>query len=375
MKGGERNMKSAQKMLSFLFSAVLMLLMVSSVDAAQVQNMVVDLSNTDETASSTHAITWDNISSATLYTVRFQYCTNPSGTCTTPTNMNSASATKGTLTNMVTGDWSLVTSVNTKPRFENTNAGEDLGTDTVTVELVGVDNHDVGDCNAVGNASSDTCYVRLETYTDLPFTAPNMIDQGVASVTTTQAVTVDARVDPLFVFTIAADIAGTAHSEITTSVASTYDRLNFGNLTAGTPRYIAHMLRVTTNTENGYTITMRMNDDMTGTYLANNFDPFKSSWAVPTTWTEPTGQIPSQDTAWIGFNTNDFTASDNADKVEQFGNQLFGPVNSTDNVVMEEGGSDNGATPIYVTYGLEANVFQPADTYQGEIIYTALPVY
>lgn len=366
-------MNSAQRILSISLSAILLLLITSGARAAQVSDMVVDLSNTDENASSTHAITWTNKSSSTLMTVRFQYCTTPSGTCTTPGNMVSTAATKGTLTNMVQGDWSLVTTVNTKPRFENTNAGEDLATDVVTAEMVGIDNHDIGDCNAVPNQSTDTCYVRMGTYTDIPFAT--LIDEGVASVTVTQAVTVDARVDPLFVFTIAADAAGNVHSQITTSAASTYNQLNFGNLTAGTPRYIAHMLTVTTNTENGYTITMRMNDDMTGTYPANNFDPFKSSWAVPTTWTEPTGQTPSQDTAWIGFNTNDYTATANDDKVEQFGAQLFGPVNSTDNVVMEEGRSDNGSTPIYVTYGLEANVFQPADTYTGQIIYTALPVY
>lgn len=366
-------MNSAQKILSISLSAILLLLVTSGARAAQVKNMVVDLSNSAETASSTHAITWTNVSSATLFTVRFQYCTTPSGTCTTPANMVSTAATKGTLTNMVQGDWSLVTTVNTKPRFENVVAGEDLTTDVVTVEMVGIDNHDIGDCNAVANQSSDTCYVRMGTYTDIPFST--LIDEGVASVTVTQAITVDARVDPLFVFTIAGSNAGNVHSQITTSAASTYDNINFGNLTANEPKYVAHMLRVTTNTENGYTITMRMNDDMTGTYPANNFDPFMSTWATPTTWTEPTGQIPSQDTAWIGFNTNDYTATSNDDKVEQFGAQLFGPVNSTDNVVMEQGGSDNGATPIYVTYGLEANVFQPADTYEGQIIYTALPVY
>jgi len=366
-------MKSAQKVLSFLFSVGLLLVVVSQAQAAQVKNMVVSLSNTDETASSTHSVTWDNISSGTLMTVRFEYCTTPSGNCTTPANMTSTAATKGTLTNMIQGDWSLVTTVNTKPRFENTNGGEDLGTDTVTAQMVGIDNHDVGDCNPVPNTSTDTCYVRMGTYTDVPFAT--LIDQGVATVTVTQAVTVDARVDPLFVFTISGDAAGNVHSQITTSAASTYDNLNFGNLTAGTPKYIGHMLRVTTNTENGYSITMRMNAQMTGTYPANNFDPFKGTWAAPTTWTEPTGDIPSQDTAWIGFNTSDYTAVDNADKVQQFGAQLFGPVNSTNNVVMREGGSDNGASPIYVTYGLEANVFQPADTYTGQIIYTALPSY
>lgn len=369
-------MNTAQKLFSFLFAVVLMLASASFAQAAQVQNMVVDLSNTNAGVSSTHAITWDNISSATLFTVRFQYCVNPSGTagaCTTPPSMDSTGATKGTLTNMVQGDWSLVNVVNGKPRFENTNAGEDLGTDTVTVEMVGIVNHAITDCHPASNSSTDTCYVRLETYTDIPFTT--LIDQGVASVTVTQAVQVDARVDPLFAFTIASDNAGNVHSQVTTSVTSAYNQLNFGNLTAGTPRYIGHLLRVTTNTENGYSITMRMNTQMTGTYPANNIDPFKGTFAAPTTWTEPTGTTPSQDTGWIGYNTNDFGTGNNANDIESFNNQLFGPVNSTDNVVMEEGGSDNGATPKYVTYGLEANVFQPADTYQGQIIYTALPTY
>ncbi len=34
-----------------------------------------------------------------------------------------------------------------------------------------------------------------------------------------------------------------------------------------------------------------------------------------------------------------------------------------------------GASGVYVTYAVEANVYQPADTYTGVLVYNALPTY
>src|SRR5262249_4614520 len=115
----------------------------------------------------------------------------------------------------------------------------------------------------------------------------------------------------------------------------------------------------------------KMVTQMTGVYSANNIDPFIAPWGTPTTWTDPTGSTPNDNTGWVGANTTDTDVTGWSASPSQ----KFGTISATANIVMQKSSSDNGSAPVYVTYAIEANVFQPADTYTGTLIYNALPTY
>lgn len=355
----------------FLYTLALFvasLFSVSKAEAAQVQNLQVDLSSSRPLISATHTFTFTHITAATLRQVSFRYCDAPSGTCIGPTSLDASNADKASLSGLTNAEWTIDGPAANHAVVQHVATGQAVGGSTVIVAGVsGVTNGQISDdCDGSADTSSDTCYVQLTSYSDLGTTP---VDVGVTSYTIVQPVTVSARVDPTFTFVVSAVNANTVSNAITSSVATTYGSIPFGNLTAGTPKYAAQRLQVITNTVGGYTVEQSMTTAMTGVYASNNIDPFIALWGTPTTWTEPTGTSPSVNTGWIGANTND------ADITAFIGSGLFGPVSSTGNTVMSSTTSDNGSTTVIVMYGIEANVFQPADTYTGSLMYNALPVY
>jgi hypothetical protein len=319
--------------------------------------------------STSHTYAFSHTSNSTLRSIHFEYCTTPSGTCVTPASLITTSAAKGTITGLTNAQWTLENSTAGTPRIEHLAAGETVPAATViTVPMTTITNHAIDNCQAGGDTSTDTCYVRITSYTGL---GTGAVDTAIVSYTVVAAVTVSARVDPSFTFVVQSVDSNQVRNGITTSAASTFSTLPFGNLTAGTPKYVAHGLRVTTNTQGGYTVSARMLTQMTGNYAQNNIDPFMAPWTGPTTWTEPTGGTPNDNTGWIGANTTDTDISNwNGDTTA-----LFGTIGASAVTVMQGAGSDNGTNSVYVTYAIEANVFQPADTYSGVLQYNALPTY
>jgi hypothetical protein len=376
-KGGESKMKNIQNLIVLLLGVVFTLLSVTTASAAQVTRLSVSLSDSRPEVSNNHTWSFTHTQAATLKSITFNYCTAPSGGCIKPGSLITSTATKGSVSGLTDADWTL-NAAGGAPRLENITAnGQGISARTpISITLNSITNNPIAgsNCTAASNNSTATCYVQLATFTSSDGLS-GLTDEGIASYTVVSAVTVSARVDPTFTFVVSLVADATSHNGITTSVASTYNTLPFGNLTAGTPKYAAHQLNVTTNTENGYTVNMKMLTQMTGVYTANNIDPFVGNsavWGTPQDWTHPNGNTPNTNTGWIGANTTD------ADVAGWSGQPMtgkFGPVESTDDEVMRGLRSDSGATPVYVTYALEANVFQPADTYTGTIVYNALPTY
>jgi hypothetical protein len=363
-------MKTARNI--FLLFVGLMLFSAVQARAAQVQDYSVDITDTRPGVTSPYLFSFKvGSSQLDLRWINLRWCTTPSGTCTQPGGVDFSGASKGTFTGTEispAASWDL-----TMPawglRLENNVDGDGRvaspsATTPVTLAFSGIKNTAIDDCQAGGDVSSDTCFVRIEMVNS----TSTIIDVGVSTYTIVQGVTVTARVDPLFTFVVAGVADSVVNNGITTSVTSTYSTLPFSNLTAGTPRYAAHSLTVTTNTQGGYAISHNMLAALTGVYGGNNIDPFIAPYGSPTTWTEPTGTTPSDNTGWLGFNTTDTDLA-------AYTSGIFGPVDSTDRIVMQAASSDPGTTPIFISYGLEANVFQPADTYTGTLIYIALPVY
>lgn len=234
------------------------------------------------------------------------------------------------------------------------------------------------------NTSSGTCYIRVKTFNTATIatmqneTAGNLLDLVTITYAVNTPITVSATVDPVLTFTVVGLASGNAANGSTTSETATYSTLPFGNITAGTPKYLAQTLAVKTNAVGGYTVTMKMYDDMTGTYAANNVDPYAGSgavWTDPKAWTIPVSTTKNADSGWIGAHTNNGTVWAGKNPVANFDAGEWGPVNATANLVMRSDVPDDGLAPTQVSYILGVNVYQPSDTYTGYVYYNATPTY
>jgi len=369
-------MKTARILLGTLFTAALLFIPKTVFAAGLLENVSINMSSAAPSTSSTHTYTLTvGSDSTTMRTVVLSYCQEASDACTAPTGLSLAGATLGTMGGDSDGNWNLSVADNVATL---THTDVDTSTDawsdgdTIIFDIQSITNPSVAGCNGSGGTSG-TCYVQITTK-NLTGTT---IDDGVGSISVIASVTVTARVDPTFTFVVAGVGASTVNNGITTSVSSAYNTLPFGNLTVGTPKYAAHKLNVTTNNNGGYYVKMKMTTQMTGKYSGNNIDPFaynSVSWTAPAAWTNPGATTPNTNTAWIGANTTDTDLS--GWSLNPAGK--FGPVpTGVDNyvTVMTDANQDDGTSAIYVTYAIEANVYQPTDLYTGTVLYNALPTY
>jgi len=359
---------------AFVIALGLMVVATGKVDAAQIKSAKVTLGDSRSGQESvSYTFSFLHTSAATIKKFTFDFCKVPSGdvNCGTPVSTGSLTSAVKDSVSVALGDianWGL--SINAKMlTFENSGTVGLAANAAVTVTINGIQNTTLAQaCDA--DTGTDTCYIWIKSYSS---DGSTVVDTGVVTYTIVDAVTVTALVDPTFTFVVSGVNAGTVNNGITTSVSSAYNTLPFGSLTANTPKYAAHALYVTTNTQSGYTVDAKMATQMVGVYTTNNIDPFIAPWGTPTTWTEPTGGTPNDNTGWIGANTTDtdvtgWTSSDSP-------TLKFGGISGTAVIVSQKSSSDNGTVPVYVTYGIEANVFQPSDSYQGTLIYNALPTY
>lgn len=225
--------------------------------------------------------------------------------------------------------------------------------------------------------STGTCYIRIQSYTDTAGTIA--ADQTTVSITVTQAVTVSATVDPSFTLTVAG-VAGTtdltaqgwAASDLDDAITTTVNTIPFGNLTPGTVKYAAHLLTISTNASNGYSVTARMLANMTGSAYGSDIDPLGNGAAVNTTsvaWASPTGTASGTDSGWLGIGTDDAGVTAAAD------NQFFPLASTVPGQTVVNSGSSANNDQNYVIYAIEVNNFQRADSYTGTMRFNALPVY
>lgn len=183
-----------------------------------------------------------------------------------------------------------------------------------------------------------------------------------------------AVVDPAVTISISGVDLDTSTNGVTTSVTTTATAISFGNLTLNQPKYAAHQINVTTNEASiGYSGYVRLDYVMQGDYPANVISRFggdSAVWGSPVAWYSPTGTTPNIQTAWVGANTSDSDVpgwtGDTSGK--------FGPLDTQDVRVLYANSPDVSESE-YVTFAIEANINQPADSYSSLIIYTFVPEF
>lgn len=364
--------------------------MISTASGLQLKNASVSLSDSQPSVSAVYTITFKAATAGNVGSVRFLFSNAATG-AGVPTGLstNASTITSVNIPASDTGSWSVETVTPTQANgtinLKRSSATSVASNATFTFVLGGITNNSQSAaCDPVAN--SDSCWIQMTTYSDTGFASA--VDNTTATYTVVDPVTVTATVDPIMRFTVAGVTSGSfgdgvngANLGTGTQVTSTVTTLPFGNVTVGTAKIAQQALTTQTNANNGYSIYGKFitagNEVMVGNASgSNNIDKFtasSASWTVPQLWGSPTGTTANVNAAWLGVRSSD------AD-ISQFTSDKWGPPDvlndsGSGKVVMTSTLPDNGTSPVYVTFKIEANAFQPADQYTGTWAYNAVPSY
>lgn len=377
--------------------------------AAMIENGKYYMANPVASGTGAITISGNTKTGGTIKGISVRYYRVPSGSTQNPTSVDWSSAPAsitGAAISGINGTWTIdkTTDAGTDKYYLTNAAGTALAANAAfSFTVSGVANPGIGGTNAdcpasnldsAGNSTAGTCFAEVSLFTtevvaDMQANT-NRVDYVMVGFTVTTQVTMTATVDPTLQFTVAGinsgvDIAD-AGATTTASETSTYSTLPFSYLTVGSPKTMGHRLYVKTNAQNGYSVKVQGTTDaadangiLKGQYAGNNIDGFgldlgsPASFSAPAAWTSPTATTANVNTGYFGVNSNDtgtvFTGGSAG---------YFAPLeNDTANEIMKANGPELGTLALshIVTYALEIDVYQPADSYTGTLRYTCTPQY
>ena len=228
----------------------------------------------------------------------------------------------------------------------------------------------------ITNPNSTQSYViRVQTLNQGTAT----LDQADTRVAILSNVRVTASVDTSFTFTVSGLPSGTAINGVTTSTTTSATAIGFGTLdpTVNASTTAGQRLNVTTNAVNGFTVTVKEDQNLTSANGAD-IDVFKdgNGQATPVTWTYPAGTLGSENT----YGHFGLTSSDDINANEFSGAKFVGNFASTSRAVFSHNGPSNGTTAnigqVDVAYKIAITSLQEAGTdYTNTLTYVATPVF
>lgn len=203
------------------------LLIPSTVFAAQITGRKVTIGNSAASASTTYTFNFTAPSATVIQSAEFVACTTASGTCTTPSGFSVASSTLGSQpTNL--GDasgWTVSTATAGSLRLSK--SGDVAApTGNQTVSFAGVVNP---------SATNSSFFIRMTTYSAANWTTP--IDTGTVATSTAGQITVTAAIDEALTLTLASAT------------------VPLGTLTTATTGSGTSAMTASTNATTGYSIT------------------------------------------------------------------------------------------------------------------------
>jgi len=372
-------LKSFQKIIAVTVAFMTVMAYGVPTQAALMTNASVRLTNAAAGQGSDYIFSARTTTGGEIKGIRMLFRAHASdGAATADQNLTGTSLASTDRTGISADNWTINTSAAGTGVISIVNAGGvSINANTIIGwRINGIINPSIGGggCNANQNNSSGTCFIRIQTHSTAvvgEMLDGTVIDEVTVAFAVNAAVVVTAKVDPSLTFTVNGVAQGQVANGVITSASSQFNTLPFGFLQTNSPKYLAHDLTVRTNANNGYTVTVRMASQMTGTYAVNNVDPFAapgSTWGTPTSWVSPTGNIANVDTGWVGAHTNNTGLSG-------FSSGTWGPVGVTANQVMSSSTPDLGNVATRVTFAIEVNVFQPSDNYTGTLVYNCTPTY
>ena len=245
--------------LAFLVTLVLYLVPTNGVYAAQItsRSLTLEVGVSDGGSKPSgvvnHLFSFTIPTTASVGSIKFQYCTIASGTCTTPHGLSTTSATMGTQSG-ATG-FSLVNTTNGSPYITRTAASITGGT-AVSYQLLGVTNPDGQDCFGGTPPASNNCtfFVRISTYTSTNTTGSS-IDTGTVAASIATQIVVTGIMPESLVFCTGGTVSTT--SSIPDCSTATSGAINFNQLFSPTDTATTtSQMAASTNAGSGYSITV-----------------------------------------------------------------------------------------------------------------------
>jgi len=267
--------------------------------------------------------------------------------------------------------WGVSTTTSTITFTTPTNAG--VASSSAVVIRVG--NH------AVTSGSGDTQITNPTATTSHAIeVGGTMTDSGQVRIAIIDQVVVSASVDTSLTFTVSGVNPGLSvnGSPTTTSATSTSTTLPFGTLPVGTSRVLAHDLAVSTNANNGYTVTVEQTGALQST-TGGTIDGFidGSNTVTPSPWQGPAALISNTDTYghW-GLTSSDGTTT----RTAEFSADTWVSGSTTPIVIMGHDDPADGLTAgigaARIGYQVQISALQEAgDDYSTTLRYIATPTF
>lgn len=202
-------------------------------------------------------------------------------------------------------------------------------------------------------------------------------DTGRTRVAILDNVDVTAIVNTSFVFTVAGLATSTAVNGTSTTGSTTATAIPFGVLTAGQIKTLGQRLNVTTNSRNGFVVTVEQDQNLlssTGADIDGFIDGAYTN--TPTAWVAPSNSILNENT-WGHWG---LTSEDSDLNADEFGSALFVAASTTPRQIFAHSGPSDGTTAdkgeTDIGYQIQISPLQEAgDDYNTILTYIATPTF
>lgn len=328
------------------------------VKAASYTNSSVLLSDSRPSqAAVSYTIKMDNVTVSAIQCIKVAFSTSTS-VQTKPTGMNIASATFSGTYIPTPASWTVVNTDASGVTTITGTAQTPAAATSRTIILSGITN---------GSTIETGYFVLVSTYNNTDC-ASSPVDNGTVMYIYNNSQLVTASVDPTLTFTIDGVGAGEYIPLYSPDITSTDGTVPFGTLTTATNRTGAHLLNISTNATNGFTVTTRYTQKLLAANGVDDINDHSGTNASPTVF-------PAAGTEAFGYYTNDYTLS--GATPNRFQNTPSNPKYAAFSTNPEEVmyGATEGTETANVFYRVGIASATAAGFYQTTIIYTATAVY
>ncbi len=201
-----------------------------------------------------------------------------------------------------------------------------------------------------------------------------VIDSSEVKIYVIDDVTVTAHVAASLTFAVAGAATTTAINGDTTTGSTTATDIAFKTLDVDTEQLMGQVLTVSTNANDGFTVTVQQDSNMLSAAGAD-IDSFNT--AAPADWVSPSTVLDILDDATYGYMG---VASDDSDLAVPFTDGYYQGLDGTTALeVMSHSGAADGDTAdkgkVSVMYNIEISDLQEAGDYQNTLTYVCTPTY
>lgn len=348
-----------------LSSTALSFLCIPKTYAADLTATSVQLNNYyTHNQNTTYTIAAVTATTANIKRINIQFSTVSRGT-TRPTNLDLSNTNLNSTSNLGDNNWQigLTNQIYGLITIDRSSAIEVINNTSFSIELGGITNSAINDCESSNDTLTDTCHIAITTFSDNGSTA---IDTGYTTFTLIE--------NPICEFSISSVSANTTQNLITTSKASEITLLDFGLLEEDKPIYLSQKISLRTNAPHGYKVYLVLQDKFFGTAYNNTeidyFGATDATWENPKAWENPDGTTPNQNTGWLGVNTSDGSVGNWSG-----GGGKFAPPSTSKRLLAQSDTPQLTTKEFYVSFVVGTNALQPGDQYKTNLSYQVEPIY